>query len=333
MPQVANIADTNMVSGLVNHYGTRVLETLLADRTTGGTIMWATDEYEVLGHQPSDQMHPEDVMGPYSAVIRPRVAKAAERQAARTKGKAEVFTPSWLVNRMANDLDTAFFARRDAFNVESEDGIGWQPVDEVSLKGAAGTWRQYVGLPILEITCGEAPFVCSRYDTTTGEMLDIVERVGILDRKLRVATENAPDYDTWWKQAKRALRNVYGYEWQGDSLLIARINVFMDVAEWMRFRWSRWPDARDAAYMAHVISWNFWQMDGLTDRVPDVSGTRADEGLAICRVGQQLSLFPDDQPSLFDRPQPPLCKVCDWDHDKAKVTFVSIKHSEEGKPA
>ncbi len=127
LPNAANIADANMVSALVNHYGTRVLGTLLADRATGGNIMWATDEYEDLGHKPADQMLPASVMGPRSAVIRPRVAKAAERQAARTRGRAEVFTPSWLVNRMANDLDEPFFGRRDAFDAESADGASWAP--------------------------------------------------------------------------------------------------------------------------------------------------------------------------------------------------------------
>ena len=45
----------------------------------------------------------------------------------------------------------------------------------------------------LEITCGEAPYIASRYDTVSGEPIEIKRRIGILDRKLRVVTENAED--------------------------------------------------------------------------------------------------------------------------------------------
>ena len=38
----------------------------------------------------------------------------------------------------------------------------------------------------MEITCGEAPYLVSRYDTTTGEPIPIGRRIGLLDRKLCV---------------------------------------------------------------------------------------------------------------------------------------------------
>ena len=42
----------------------------------------------------------------------------------------------------------------------------------------------------LEISCGEAPYLVSRYDTVTGETIPISQRIGLLDRKLRVISEN-----------------------------------------------------------------------------------------------------------------------------------------------
>ena len=297
------------------------LKQLLADRTTGRNIMWATDEYESLGgwkYLPGDEMTLEAVTGPRSGVIRPRVAKAADLQASRTKGKAEVYTPSWVCNTMVNNLDEAFFGRRDAFNVESEDSRSWTMTQQdVSFDGAAGTWRDYVGLLMLEITCGEAPFVCSRYDATTGDMIPVPERFGILDRKLRVVTENVATEAEWLKWAKKALRSTYAYEYQGDSLLIARINVFLTMAEWMRFRWSRWPDAKEASYFAHVISWNVWQMDGLTDCVPAVGSA------SIGNTGQ-MSLFEDD----IAKSSGISCRICDWNDKKRKVVFSSLKKKE-----
>lgn len=49
----------------------------------------------------------------------------------------------------------------------------------------------------LEITCGEAPYIVSRYDAATGEIIPIERRIGILDRKLRVVNENTETEEDW----------------------------------------------------------------------------------------------------------------------------------------
>lgn len=334
MTHVRNIADNNIVASVVNHYGINTFKALLVDRTRSvgkrgsarHNIYWATDEYISMGpgFMPADEIQLSLITGPRSSVIRPRVTKAIEAQTARTKGKAEVFTPSWLCNRMNNDMDEVFFKYRDAFNTESSDNRSWKPSEEVSFAEAQGTWRQYVSNRMLEITCGEAPFLCSRYDTTTGDILEIPYRIGILDRKLRVITENTSSYDAWWKHAKIALRNVYGYEYQGDSLLIARINVLMTMAEWKQFCWGEWLSEKEVKEVLKIISWNFWQMDGLTDRIPDVAdGSR-------WGIQAQLPGFEEFGIETSEE-RTPLCKVCDWNHNKEKVTFASIKVEEEGR--
>jgi type II restriction enzyme len=61
----------------------------------------------------------------------------------------------------------------------------------------------------------------------TGAALPVAERVGFLDRKLRVVTEKTRTRGEWSKQALAALGASYGFEYQGDNLLIARINVFL----------------------------------------------------------------------------------------------------------
>lgn len=52
------------------------------------------------------------------------------------------------------------------------------------------TWKSYVKYTRLEMTCGEALYLVSRYDNTTGEYFSVRQRVGLLDRKLRVVGEN-----------------------------------------------------------------------------------------------------------------------------------------------
>ena len=166
-----NVVSEGFIERFERRYPTRILETLLCDRTTGRNIIWADNEYEALGegYLGDDEIRVEKITGLNSGVIKPRIAKEQERQSQRTKSRAEVFTPSWLCNQMNNDLDAVWFGRRDAFNVE--DGSAWaagaDPVCFPEKKGHG--WHAYVESKRLEITCGEAPFVCSRYDTVTGD--------------------------------------------------------------------------------------------------------------------------------------------------------------------
>ena len=80
----------------------------------------------------------------------------------------------------------------------------------------------YVESLRLEITCGEAPFICSRYDTVTGEPIPIRDRIGFLDRKLRVITERTKRNADWMAWAFKALTATYGYEYQREPLADGR---------------------------------------------------------------------------------------------------------------
>ena len=63
-----------------------ILNVLLKDRTTGKNIIWATDNY---GFSPDEEIKIENLH-----LIKHRLEKNKEEQQKRTKGKAEVFTPS-----------------------------------------------------------------------------------------------------------------------------------------------------------------------------------------------------------------------------------------------
>lgn len=125
----------------------------------------------------------------------------------------------------------------------------------------------------LEITCGEAPYLCNRYDAVIGEYNENVKyRIGMLDRKLRIVSENTKDSKDWILWAKIALRATYGFEWQGDNLLLAREAIFFTFEEHYiaqfgekKFNQNKMRMMPGAAY---IISWNVWQMDGLTYGLP-----------------------------------------------------------------
>lgn len=248
-----------------------VLKTLLLDRTTGRNIFWATDSYAHLGegYQYADPIEVGSVTGANGMVVRPRVLKTPGERLGRTRGMAEVFTPSWVCNLQNNLVDDEWFGRRDVFNTQSADGREWEPTPGPIGEFPAGkTWRDYVRSTRLEITCGEAPYLVSRYDTTTGRAIELSRRVGMLDRKLRVVGDNTGTEDEWLAAAEDAYKATLAYEWQGDNLLLAREALLVSFVEYFRAKFRHEPGADRVGRIADVISWNVWQMDGLRGVVP-----------------------------------------------------------------
>ena len=307
----------------------QVLSTLLRDHTTGHNIFWATHDYEVLGEGYGFfcPVAPETITGENGMVIRPRVLKSREQQTDRSKDMAEVFTPSWICNAQNNLVDEAWFGRKDVFNVTSEDGKTWKSTTAKVSFPEDKTWKDYVRATRLEITCGEAPYLVSRYDTTTGNPIPIQERIGLLDRKLRVVSENTQTSGEWLEWAQVAFQNTYGYEWQGDSLLLARENLLLSFIEYYREKFGKMPMEKSINYIAYVVSWNLWQMDGLKMVVP-----------CSCKDGVKVmeqSLFGKEERMLYCQGcqqdkiklhNGTYCIVRDWrkPRDKQKIPFVSL---------
>ena len=258
-----------------------VLATLLRDHTTGKNIFWATHDYEALGsgYDYHSEILPELITGEHGMVIRPRVLKSKENQTYSSKDMAEVFTPSWIC---------------DAQNNLVEDAL---PNDM--------SWQDYVRLTCLEITCGEAPYLVSRYDAATGETIPLKMRIGLLDRKLRLVNDKTETKEEWLKWAQVAYKNTYGYEWQGDNLLLAREAMLLTFIEYYQTRFHEAPSHEDIISIAEIISWNLWQMDGLRGVPPD---------------------YPSPG-ELLDNPIPDMfttyCVIRDWDEDK-EVRYVDL---------
>lgn len=275
-----------------------LLERLLEDKTTRAHILWATDAYEDRGaeYRRDREITAALITGENSGVIRTRARKALEQQAARTRHHAEVFTPLAVCARMVSAMDAAWFGTGDHFPPPDEAG----PIRFTKKRN----WRRYVDARRLEITCGEAPYLVTRYDAATGEALPIAARVGLLDRKLRAVNENAADEAAWRQWALRAFQSTYGYEFQGDNVLIARVNLLMTFEEYLYARWKRKPTAEEYRTIANVIAWNIWQMDGLTGAIP------------YCRddAWREANLFEPDEPEplLEETPLQPRCRIYDW---------------------
>ena len=261
------------------HLSPELLSTLLKDHTMSRAkgkdwnIFWATSDYEQFGDgfHYTDQILPENITGKYGAIVQPRTCKDRLTQVSRSRNKAEVFTPSWICNAQNNLIDNAWFGREGVFNTENDYRTWTVNTNRITFPEGK-SWKDYVRDTRLEITCGEAPYLASRYDTVTGEFIPVEKRIGLLDRKLRVVSENCDTTTDWLEAAQDAYKSTYGYEWQGDSLLIARETLLYTFIEYYRQKFGKDPFERSINSIAYIISWNLWQMDGLKCVVPDSCG-------------------------------------------------------------
>lgn len=293
-----------------------LLKTLLQDKTTKKYIKWATDHYMERGDdfQPEVEIRPELVIGIHANVIQPRVAKSIDSQAKRTRDMAEVFTPSWVCNQQNNLVDDAWFKRTGTFNQEIKQG--WRSNSQPVVFPDDKVWKDYVKLNRLEISCGEAPYLVSRYDTVTGEYIPIPERIGLLDRKLRVINENIHDEEIWNKWAIKAYQSTYGYDYQGDNVLLARENLFNTYIDNMQHQFGHEPSLAQLRKIANIIAWNIWQMDGLTMTVPFSESQPAHSQITMFDTG--------DKPEKLATP----CRIYDW-KAKKNIEFKSLLKGKE----
>jgi len=245
-----------------------LLKILLIDKTTKKYIRWATNNYMSLGkgYSAEAEIKPEIITGAYTKVIQPRVEKSQVEQMKRTRDKAEVFTPCWICNEQNNLVDDAWFGRHNVFNVAK--GDSWKATEGVVEFPNNKTWQQYVDARRLEISCGEAPYLVSRYNTVTGESIQVKERIGILDRKLRIVSENTQTEEEWIKWTIRAFQSTYGYEYQGDNVLLARENLLFSFEDYMVDKFEKKPTLVQMKKIANIVAWNIWQMDGITFTTP-----------------------------------------------------------------
>jgi hypothetical protein len=280
----------------------------------------------------------------------PRILKDKGLQAARSKDKAEVFTPSWVCNAQNNLVDEAWFGRKDVFNREvlNEDGTHtWIPTEGKIEFPEGKSWKSYVSDNRMEITCGEAPYLVSRYDSTTGKPIPLAGRIGLLDRKLRIVSENCDSSKEWLEMARRAYQHTYGYEWQGDNLFLAREALLCTFIEYYMAKFGgKHPMKRSIEGIARIISWNLWQMDGLRMVIPDSCSNQYEKTL----FGRVPKECPACKKGLTTDHIGIPCIIRDWDISKKpegwkpkagedpksspwqKIEFASLLHrKKDGK--
>ena len=313
-------------------YDETLLPLLLVDRTRTTdeethNIVWATDNYIQQG--PSygewEEITVAAVTGNNGLILRPRVNKTKEEQERRSREKAEVFTPAWICNKQNNLVDTAWFGTGESpFNTETDTGWTAKPALIPFPTADGKTWQDYVKDTRLEMTCGEAPYLVSRYDAISGEDIPVPERIGLLDRKLRVVSENTSDEKEWLKWATEAYKSIYGYEWQGDNLVLARESLVYTFMDYYQAKFGKLPTKAQTRKIAEIVSWNLWQMDGLKGVIP---------GSCHDKVTKEYTLFGDEteivekcegcEKDNIYKHNGIYCKIKDWSARKT-IRFIDL---------
>jgi hypothetical protein len=281
----------------------QILEILLLDRTTSSpnkplNIIWANDNYKEHNddsYSATAQIKPELITGENGSLIMPRALKTIALQKKRTKTKAEVFTPTWIVKKQ-NDAVDSNYANDDL--------------------------ETYTRRKWLEITCGEAPYMATRYDMETGNLIPLSGRVGFVDRKLAHINRDVGDKAEWQRLVELAYKSSYGFEWNGDSLLIARENLLYTYRDYYLDKWGESPTYGLFANIAKIISYNVFQMDGLTYTIP-LSAKKE-------QVQQhQLTLFDFDSSEQVEWMIVPgkRVRIMNWDFNKMEFFDKGIKRT------
>ena len=297
---IENISAANIQENLLRETMPTILDILLLDHTTSTTkttknIIWANENYIQYGskeYSAKAQIKPDLITKSRGQLIMPRALKSRELQKERTKSKAEVFTPTWIVKKQNDEVDKDY----------QDDDL-----------------ETYVKRTWLEITCGEAPYMVSRYDMETGKIIPFTERVGFVDRKLRRINAEVEDKAEWQRLVEEAFKSSYGFEWSGDSLLLARENLLYTYRDYYYAKWLEEPLYGLFEDIAEIISYNVFQMDGLKYIIP----LSEKKEKVIC---QQTSLFYDVEPEEHWNIKPgKRVKIMNWKTNKMEFFDKGVK--------
>ncbi|EQA5958418.1 restriction endonuclease [Staphylococcus pseudintermedius] len=297
--KINSFSSADINESYIREYMPEILDLLLIDRTTSTirtkrNIIWANENYiryGVKNYSAKSQIKPELVTGSMSNIIKPRSLKSKEMQKERTKAMGEVFTPTWIVKKQNDEIDKNY--KNDSLET-------------------------YVGRTWIEVACGEAPYMVSRYDMESGRIIPLNQRVGFVDRKLKKINKEVNDKAEWQRLVVEAFKSSYGFEWSGDSLLLARENLLYSYRDFYYAKWLEEPLHGLFKDIAEIISYNVFQMDGLKYIIP-LSEKR------IKRREVQLSLFQDEADNNEIVKPGKRVKIMNWRTNKVEYFDKGVK--------
>lgn len=299
-----------------------LLNIILKDNSSGKNIIWATTDYECngIGFDFNDEITINKITGTYKDLIKPRSKKTKLEKEVRSRNNAEVFTPSWICNEQNNLADDAWFNKKNVFNVS--ENKSWI-TNYNKIKFEKNTWQEYVKSTRLEITCGEAPYLVSRYDSVTGRTIKLEDRIGLLDRKLRIVSENNTGEKEWIEWAIIAVKSVYGFDWQGDNVLLARENLLYTFIDYYYSKFNKKPEIQLVKEIAYILSWNIWQMDGIKFVIPNSCKNERMTQITLFGEITTETICEGCKSNNHKNHNGVYCKIMNWETNR-KIKFATL---------
>lgn len=239
-----NISENNLRDKMPSVFNILLIDRTKSTKSCTQNIIWANEnyiKYDVEKYSPTSEIKIELITGEHNNIIQPRALKATDLQKKRTRAIAEVFTPIETLKEQIDEIDK---------NYQNDD------------------LETYTKRTWIEITCGEGPYIVTRYNVVTGNFIYLDERVGFLDRKLKRINKECDIKDKWKELVNEAYKATYAFEWNGDSLLLARENLLYTYFDYYYDKWNSEPSLEDIEEIALIISYNIFQMDGLKSIIP-----------------------------------------------------------------
>ena len=168
--------------------------------------------------------------------VSPHYLRTQSDRKQRAQKQAEVVTPLKLVKMMVDNL------------VKESPEI-------------VNSWQALAKSTVLEPACGETPFITTRYDIETGDIIPLNKRVGFLDRKFAEIDKAVNNEKDWLKWAFEAVNSVWGFDADGGSVLIARTNIVNTFADHLQEKWNRTPTRKELKWLATITQHNYFQDD------------------------------------------------------------------------
>ena len=144
-----------------------------------------------------------------------------------------------------------------------------------------------------------------------------------MDRKLRVVSENIDGEQEWYEWAKEAFKSIYGYDWQGDNVLLARENLLFTFTDHYENKFGVYPIKEYLREVAEILSWNIWQMDGLKFVIPN--SCHNEKVVDYTFFGEEVheEMCDGCKKNNHKKHNGIYCYVKDWETGK-KIKFVNL---------
>lgn len=283
-----------------------ILNILLFDRSASKDLVWATSMYKLHGdlYKKEGYITPKLISGKMKNLIKPSA------------------------NRKSNEIDRVkliFDSWR--FDVDNDDNYGFKfDYNNVFGEGLEEYFNKYkeddfINKKILVMECEEGTCFVNRYNLETKEIVEPFKRNGIMDKKLNIINQKTDDENEWYNMVLLAYKNVYGFEYRGDNVLLTRENLLHGFVDNYKYKFGKKPSVERVTEIAKIISWNIWQMDALKFVIPHSC-------INVKKENFQLSIFEEENETLSGN----WCLGCRLDeHTKHNGTYCKIKDWETGK--